>query len=239
MNARDEITVKFQELAEGNLPVKLINAYRGIPIAYTARIIRVEKGNVTFSVNEYQAVCLTLEGKTHIHGERLPEVYRATTVAVDIPQKEATLTEFVGTGRSLGNRLYTRVQPKEPIDVILQVGEHSFAGYLADVSLSGVGVFTLGTYAYGDLDITKGSKAQISFKLPPTHSLIKLQGQITSVVSQPNTAQHRLGLKTLPGSAVEPILLEYVAYRRDELMRELSMIYDTMQREQMKVGKPT
>ena len=51
-----------------------------------------------------------------------------------------------------------------------------------------------------------------------------------------DTNQHRLGCKTFPESSIELLLLDYVALRRDELMRELSVIYSTMRREQLKVA---
>jgi hypothetical protein len=233
----DEILTGLQAFADTNQPVRLINAYRGIPVAYSSRVIVVGAGNAVVGINEYQAVCLALDGKTYIQHPELPEILRARAVAVNIPMKEATLTEFVKAGTSLGNRLYTRVQPKEPIDAEIKVGRHILSCQLVDVSLSGVGVITLGTYTYGDLGAGKGSKVQFYFTLPPTHTPVQLMGQITSVAGTQNSMQHRLGCKTFPDNNVDLLLLEYVALRRDELMRELSMVYATMRREQLKTNR--
>jgi len=230
----DETLSRLQVFADNNRPVRLINAYRGIPVAYSARVIKVGAGNAVFGVNEYQSVCLALEGKTHIQLPDLPEILRARAVAVDVPSKEATLTEFVKAGSSLGNRLYTRVQPKEPIDAEIKIGRHTLPCQLVDISLNGVGVITLGTYTYGDLGAGKGSKVILNFTLPPTHTPVQLTGQVTSVAGAQNSKQHRLGCKTFPDNNADLLLLEYVALRRDELMRELSMVYATMRREQMK-----
>jgi hypothetical protein len=229
----DEILTCLQVFADNNRPVRLINAYRGIPVAYSARVIMVGAGNAVFGVNEYQSVCLALDGKTHIQHPDLPGILRARAVAVDVPLKEATLTEFIKTGSSLGNRLYTRVQPKEPIDAEIKVGRHTLSCQLVDISLNGIGVITLGTYTYGELGARKGSKVQLYFTLPPTHTPVQLMGQITSVAGTQNSKQHRLGCKTFPDNNVDLLLLEYVALRRDELMRELSMVYATMRREQL------
>src|SRR5512136_2971813 len=121
----DEILSRLQFYADNNRPVRLINAYRGIPIAYSARVTAVHAGSAVFDVNEYQAVCLVLDGKTYLQHPDLPEILRARAVAVNIPLKEATLTEFVKAGPSLGQRLYTRVQPREPIDAEIKIGEHT------------------------------------------------------------------------------------------------------------------
>jgi hypothetical protein len=230
----DEILTGLQAFADTNQPVRLINSYRGIPVAYSSRVIAVGAGNGVFGINEYQSVCLALDGKTYIQHPDLPEILRARAVAVNIPLKEATLTEFVKAGTSLGNRLYTRVQPKEPIDAEIKIGRHLLSCQLVDVSLNGVGVITLGTYTYGDLGAGKGSKVQFYFTLPPTHTPVQLMGQITSVADTQNSQQHRLGYKTFPDNNVDLLLLEYVALRRDELMRELSMVYATMRRQQLK-----
>ena len=223
----DSILTWLQECADNNQPVRLINTYRGIPVAYSARAKVVGDGNAVFYVNEYQAVCLALDGKTHLQHPEFPEILRARVVSVDVPSKEVTLTEFAKAGTS-GSRLYTRVQPKEPIEAEIRIRDHAFPGQLADISLNGVGVITIGTYTYGDLDARKGSKVQLFFTLPPTHTLIQLMGQITSVGVSESSKQHRLGCKTFPDDKTDLLLLDYVALRRDELMRELSMVYTAM-----------
>lgn len=229
----DEILTWLKGFADNNRPMRLINTYRGIPVAYSARVNTVDEGNAVFNINEYQAVCLTLDGKTHIQHPELPEILRARAILVNVPLKEVTLTEFVKAGTSVGNRLYTRVQPKEPIEAEIKIGERVVPGQLADISLNGVGVITIGTYTYGDMEARRGSKIWLSFMLPPTHTPVQLIGQITSVVDIENSKQYRLGCKTFPDSNVDLLLLEYVALRRDELMRELSMVYATMRREQL------
>lgn len=230
----DEILAWLQSFAENDQPVRLVNTYRGIPVAYNARVIAVGAGNAVFEVNEYQAVCLALEGKTHLHHPEMPEVLRARAVSVDVPLKGATLTEFVKAGKSLSSRLCTRVQPREPIDAEIRIERDFQPCQLVDISLNGVGVITLGTYTYGELGVDKGTRVQLYFTLPPMHTPVQLAGQVTSVVDTENPLQHRLGCKTFPDNLVDNLLLEYVALRRDELMRELSMVYATMRREQLR-----
>jgi hypothetical protein len=234
MFQNDPILAWLQDCAHSDRPVRLINTYRGIPVAYSSRVISVGTGSAVFGVNEYQAVCLALDGKTHIPHPESSETLRARVISVDVPQKEVTLTEFMKSGSLLGNRLCTRVQPSEPIDAEIRIGSYLFPCQLVDISLNGVGVITLRTYTYGDLRIKKGSRVQLYFTLPPMHMAVQLPGQVTSVVLTQDSNQRRLGCKTFPESNVDLLLLEYVALRRDELMRELSMVYATMRSEQLK-----
>lgn len=229
----DEILTWLKVFADNNRALRLINTYRGIPVAYSARVKSVGEGNAVLSINEYQAVCMALDGKTHVQHPELPEILRARAILVNVPLKEVTLTEFVKAGTSVGKRLYTRVQPRDPIEAEIKIEEQVVPGQLADISLNGVGVITIGTYAYGDMVARRGSKIWLSFMLPPTHTPVQLMGQITSVVDMENSKQYRLGCKTFPDNNVDLLLLEYVALRRDELMRELSMVYVTMRREEL------
>jgi hypothetical protein len=231
MTPLDELMMKFSMIQDVNRPVKLLNSYRGIPISHDARILTISQGYVAFKVHEYQAVCMTLEGRTFIQHPVLPEILQAAPVSVDVGKKEAILTEFVGVGHSIGKRMSSRVQPKEPIDVEIYDGDHRIPGKLADVSTSGVGVFTFATYIYGDLSFEKNTDVYLDLRLPSDPAVLRFQGKITSITHQKGTFLHRLGLRIFPNPAAEPALQHYLAHRQEEITRELENIYQSMVRE--------
>jgi hypothetical protein len=234
MAQKDAITRIFDRLLEQRKPVRLLNTYRGIPITNDARIITISQGYVAFNVHEYQAVCMTLEGKTFVQNELLPEVYQARAVAVDVLTRQAILTEFTGAGNSVGKRMAVRVQPKEPVDVEIYDGKRRIPGKLADISTNGVGVFTFATYIYGELAFEKSENVFIDVRMPANEVILRFEGKITSVAHQKGTFLHRLGVKLFPDSANEPSLLEYVSRRQDEILHELKAIYETMAQDKEK-----
>ena len=234
MAQQDDITRCFSLLIEQRKPVRLINTYRGIPITNEGRIITISQGYVAFGVHEYQAVCMTLEGKTYIQGETLPEVFQARAVAVDVLTKQAILTEFTGVGNSVGKRMAVRVQPKDPTDVEIYDGIRRIPGKLADISTTGVGVFTFATYIYGELTFEKSENVYIDVRMPTSDVILRFEGKITSVAHQKGTFLHRLGVKLLPNPATDPALLQYVSQRQDEVLRELKAIYETMAKDKEK-----
>ncbi len=236
MNLNDDLMNRFGVIHDTQKPLKLINSYRGLPIAYDARVITISQGYVACKVHEYQAVCMALEGKTYIQCDLLPEILQARPVAVDVLKKEAILTEFVGVGQSVGKRAAVRVQPKEPADVEIYDGEHRIPGKLADISSTGVGVFTFATYIYGDLSFTKNSDVFVDVRLPGSDQILRFEGKINSVVHQKGTFLHRLGVKILPNPTAEPVLQQYVGRRQDEVMQELRAIYESMVREKERKG---
>ena len=234
MAHQDNITQIFNMLLEQRKPVVLINSYRGIPVTHEARIITISQGYVAFSVHEYQAVCMTLEGKTFIRSDELPEVYQARAVAVDVVTKQAILTEFTGSGTSVGKRMAARVQPKLPVDVELYDGQHRIPGKLADISTTGVGIFTFATYIYGELAFEKSENVFIDVRMPTSDSIMRFEGKVTSVMHQKGTFLHRLGVKLLPNPATDATLQHYIMQRQEEILQELHAIYETMARDKDK-----
>jgi len=228
MKDLDDVLKQFDVIADQEKPIRLINAYRGMPVSYEANIVTINQGYVALKVHPYQATCMALEGKTHVQSDLLSEVYRAKAVAVDVLKSQAILTEFTGAGGTVGNRMTVRVQPREPIDAEIYDGEHRIPGKLADISSTGVGVFTFATYIYGDLTFEKGGKVFIDFRLPIAESIVRCQGKITSLVHQAGTFLHRLGLQITAIPASEPVLLQYVAMRQEEILEELKRVYKSM-----------
>ena len=234
MAQQDEITRIFTGLLEQQKPARLLNTYRGIPITNEARIITISQGYVAFTVHEYQAVCMTLEGKTFVQSDLLPEVYQARAVAVDVLTKQAILTEFAGVGTTVGNRMAARVQPKEPADVEIYDGKRRIPGKLADISTVGVGVFTFATYIYGELSFEKNENVFLDVRMPISAEILRFEGTITSVMHQKGTFLHRLGVKLTSNPATDEVLLQYITQRQNEILRELKAIYETMARDKEK-----
>ncbi len=228
MKDLDDVMKQFEAIAAQEKPIHLINSYRGIPVSYEASIVTINQGYVALKVHPYQATCMALEGKTHVQSDLLPEVYRAKAVAVDVLKSQAILTEFAGVGGTVGNRMTARVQPREPIDAEIYDGEHRIPGKLADISPTGVGVFTFATYIYGDLTFEKGGKVFVDFRLPTSEPVIRCQGKITSLVHQAGTFLHRLGLQITATPSSEPLLQQYVALRQEEILDEMKRVYKSM-----------
>lgn len=234
MANHDDISQLFASLQEQRKPVRLINTYRGIPISNEAQVITISQGYVAFRVHEYQAVCITLEGKTFVQSDLLPEVYQARAVAVDVLTRQAILTEFSGVGTAIGKRMAVRVQPKEPTDVEIYDGGRRIPGKLADISASGMGVFTFATYIYGELSFEKSENVFIDVSMTSNESILHCEGKVTSVAHQKGSFLHRLGVKLHPDPATELVLEQYVSQRQDEVLRELKAIYVTMAQDKEK-----
>jgi len=216
----------------------LINTYKGLTISDDAQIIDNSQGYVTLRVNELQAACLALDGKTYIQNELLPRIYKAHVVTVDMIKKETVLTEFTSAGQSIGKRISNRVRPREPVEVEICCGEHHITGKIADISSKGLGVYTFAAYIYGELPFTKNSDISIAMKLPGSENIVRVPGKVTNIVKQQGTLLHRLGIRVLSNRKSGSQLRAYVTKRQKEITRELKAIYEAMCQEPQSRFRP-
>jgi hypothetical protein len=224
----DEVMQGFESAFQQGRPLHLLNTYRGIPVVHDAKIIMLNQGYLALTVHPYQATCMALENKTYIQADFSQDLFLAKTVALDVAKRQAIVTEFSRAPHSIGKRLAIRVQPKEPINAEIYDGEHRIPGKLADISSTGVGVFTFATYIYGDLSFEKDADVVVDFRMPTSGSILRYQAKVTSVVHQPGTFMHRLGLQIKPNPSADTLLKQYVTLRQEEILQELQLIYDSM-----------
>lgn len=236
MEPHDNVMRMFHMLLSAGEPLTLLNNYRGFPVAHKATILTLEQGYVAIGIHEHQAVSMALEGKTFIQNGRLPEVVRASVMAVDVVKKRAVLTEFEPAGGEIGKRKTIRVFPREPLEADIVDGRRRLSGKIADISTSGVGVFTFAAYVYGDLSFELDKEVFVDFRLPTTDSVVRFHGVVTSVADKQDAHLHRLGVHIFPNPEIQPLLDAYVQQRKEETERELTLIYQSMCQEKVIQG---
>ncbi len=232
MDTLDEILKSFATIQERDRPLWLLNTYRGIPVSHPAKVLDVSQTQVSVSIHEHQAISMLIEGKTYLQSDYLPEVIRADSVRVDVSNKQALLSEFVGVGDAVGKRAFTRVQPEAPIDAEIYDGQRRIGGQIADMSVGGLGIFTFAATIYGDLSFEKGKEVFVDFKLPAMEEVLRFQGVVTSILQGAETFQYRLGVQIFINPEAEPLLQEYIARRRVEILEELQEKYESVRQEE-------
>ena len=236
MQLQDNVMRLFHMLLSAGESVTLLNNYRGFPVEHQATILTLEQGYVAIGIHEHQAVSMALEGKTFVQNPRLPEVIRALVMAVDVVKKRAVLTEFEPVGNDIGRRREIRVFPREPLEAVIYDGHYRLSGKIADISTSGVGVFTFAAYIYGDLSFELDKEVYVDFRLPNTDAIVRFQGAVTSVADKQDAQLHRLGVHIFPNPEVQPLLEGYIKQRKEETERELTLIFQSMCQERVAQG---
>jgi hypothetical protein len=222
-----KIFSSFWSIFQQQQSVMLLNIFHGLPIFYPARISMISKDTVALSVHPYQAVCVIRDKKTYIQSELLPFALLAHPISVDIANDEVILGHF-SVENHFTKRSTMRVQPKEPIPVVISIGGQQIPAALSDISIKGVGIFTFGAVVPLELALDRLQEVQLSISLPGNSQPIILNGHMTSAQHQKGTLQNRIGLQTTSFPEAEPILMNYIKTRRSEIMDELDNLYQEM-----------
>jgi hypothetical protein len=230
----DNLLAVLQKLMEADLPVKLLNHYRGLPVSYDAQIIAIDQGALTLRVHRDQAVCIVLENRAcllevlPVAGRRLPASFWAEVVSLDLAKKQVVLAEFSRAGRDVDRRRAVRLQPEELIGVDMEVGGIHFTGKLADISVTGLGIFSFGTYVFSEHLIARNAEITLECRLPVVDALLQVKGKAVHAASQRESFMQRVGIRIQADQEARQVLQQYIELRKEELLRELSFIYDSM-----------
>ncbi len=226
MFAAKDIWEIMQYLEKTGQPVRLLNNYKGIPIAYEATIVQETPDGFIAQVNKYQNVCMEIEKVTYIQSEVFPTVIRAQILSVDIVQAIALLGEFSIAPDNIGAREAVRVQPKEPIQVVLTSTTRKMRGTLVDISVSGIGITIVTSFLYNP-DLVKKANVAVELKLPVDNGTLKVQGTFASVLSK-RSGNFRLGVVLNTDANTRQVIARFVAGRQAEILREMRSYYDAL-----------
>ncbi len=211
----------IQNIEEVMKEVLLLNFHRSLPFTTRARFRAVKGDTVVFEVEPPTSVCLMDQVETWVLGGDFFEALHAQVAFFDIVSGTVGLTEFSSVGPQFGNRRVVRVEPAQPVAVEIRRGELSVAGRLVNISMSGLRVDVAGVLDCGGF--YSGQKVDCLVHLP--EGTVTIEGKIHATSS---TLNHPCALSvvySLHGAALF-LVMQYIAVRRAELVREVQQMYE-------------
>jgi len=169
---------------------------------------------------------MELERFTYIPGSPLGFTLKGRVASLDFPATLATLTNFERASETAARRTMTRVQPKEPLDVMLVYQGQKMRGSLADISTNGIGVFMMSAYFRNPGLLRKSEQVQMVIRLPGEKGINEVRMIGTILYVNPDKGSYRLGLNTNPESYAKTLVGDYINVRQAEILRELRSLYD-------------
>jgi hypothetical protein len=154
-------------LVEAQEKIRLLNIYKGVPIAYEAALAQAGESSLVFNTTPYQIVCMYRDKVTHLQCAALSGVVRAQVQALEPANLLAELCDFAPVPEGVGDRREVRVQPEEPLQSELftpGMGE-AFHAELADLSLEGLAVYIPRRNFYPTV-YRRGVKIKATLRLP-------------------------------------------------------------------------
>ncbi len=226
MNLYDEILHILQQHAQMQQEVGFINEYKGVPVANRAQIVSCEGPEVTFKTGPEQLVCMHLEQQVYIASDRLPSVVRAGVADLNFAAGLARLSHFAYTNETIGKRICVRVHPETAIPVVIASKNRKLMGNLADISETGLGVYTLGAYLFNIGVLQRDSVVRLTLQLSPGEPDIILNGTINNIAKEQDS--FRLGIIISPDEATRSQISAFVTERQEEILDELHQLYQEL-----------
>jgi hypothetical protein len=216
--ALDPIINDLRYVMETRQELDILNFYKSFPVTCKARVESIEHDGALLKVEPPGSVCLEDQEQTIVLSRGLPEAVQARVVAFDLPSGELRLDNFAYVGPNFGERMITRVQPGETINVGLQVDESQppVSGTLVDVSLNGVGVTVPGaTFQRGEV---------VDLTLPLPEGQVTLPGKVLNLTETPGQPV-RLSIGFTRNAQEIAMVVRYVKSRRTEILAEVEAMY--------------
>jgi len=167
----------FRQIYQDQGSIRLMNVYKGIPIATSGMILAVDPDSITVHTEKSQVVSMYHDKQTFIQTELLNTVYRASIESIDFKNVNAVLTNFQVADDQIGKRTQVRVVPSDPIRSLVKTSEIRTInqGTLADISQNGLAIF-IRSEDFSPVVYKPGVKINIFLKFPlPVRQTAKLQ----------------------------------------------------------------
>ncbi|NLG96302.1 MAG: PilZ domain-containing protein [Chloroflexi bacterium] len=224
--AVDPIITDLQYVMETGQELDILNFHKSFPITSKARVERIEGDTVDLKVQPPGSIILEAQEQTIILSRGLPEAVRARIISFDLLSGLLRLSDFAYVGSNFGDRMIARVEPEDTIVIEIESEDHKEQGTLADVSLSGVGVYVTRT------SLQRGQVVQLTLPLP--EGKVTLPGKILNISQTPEN-QQRLSIGFTRNAQEIAVIMRYIKDRRTEILSEIERMYERSYR--MKVAQ--
>ncbi len=218
---KEAIIKGFELIEKERKEVKLVNFHKGVLLKYDASISCMSNDKATFNIHKYQTAALEDEKRTYIKSEIFPKMIKASVVTVYPKELKVTLTDFAYVDSSPENRLFMRIQPKVPIEVVIQDKNYKTRGQIVDISIASIAAYVAKTRKF-----KQNAKVDIYLKLPSirqnTFTEVNVQG-IIIIVSGEELDFNKLVIEIFPDPYNEPLIGQYISQRQAEIVREVKI----------------
>lgn len=250
----------LEQAVRNQSEIRLLNIFKGLPISYDARVNFIGGSEIQVQSNVYQIACLYFQRETYLLGEDLPFILHSQVVNLHLGREEATLANLEAADKGIGDRMQIRVEPEEPMVVVVRFEGSSseFHALLADISAEGAGIY-FEDYMFPSRLCQRGNEISATFSLPdtiaqkikklPTRPLregritgsltqselpkgqdgrvaITTSGKIVSALRDFPFSRYRVGLKLHFRDLSRAAILQYIAQRQTEIIRDLGILSD-------------
>ena len=212
----DEGTILTLLDANSDQLLRVEMLYQGVPVHHEGTLLTAADGVASVHLGSGREVLVEVDDEVMISAPFLERPVLAKVTEVNGRDGEVALCGFHFSGHAASTRSELRVQPDEPLPVVLRVRKLEAEGMVIDISVSGL---ALSLEELGDLK--ERDWVHLDMELPRGDGVEKVmvRGEVTRISQRKNSFRVGLTLKNAP--KVEELLAEYVTGRQAEVIRQV------------------
>lgn len=209
--------ININNLTDPKIHLTVAGFYRGIPIQQDGQVIKFEQDELYVSVKDERMYACT-GGQVYLFAGTQPEPIHAALETAVSSGRLLVLKQVEACWRAWQDRQEERVQPKNPLHVLLRCRRRSFRAVLDNLSVGGAGLLV--ERACEPLLSEAGTRVVLTF--PPACGLALKSLLAQTAYCEPVTGSLvRVGLTLLPTHREAAALQAYFRQRKSEILEEL------------------
>ncbi len=202
-------------------PLKLLNIYKGLPISTQSKILKMEEDKIIVTAEKIQKFVMEMEKEVVLQSAHLPGDIHAEVHFIDSGRPLAILKNLEMMKTSINNRKHTRVTVTSRLPITLKIDKSHYTGYVHDISINSIAIlFNSDKF---EENVLKGSRAEVSFKLPwqNDEGFVNITLQASVLFNRNEKEFHKVVVLLEPDDTGESYIFDYIYKRQKELIREI------------------
>ncbi|WP_457598708.1 PilZ domain-containing protein [Hydrogenimonas sp.] len=208
-------------IMSNQLPMKLLNIYKGLPISTPTKILKMEEDKIIVTAEKIQKFVMESEKEVVLQSAHLPSDVHADVHFVDNNRPLAILKHLKTMKTSINNRKHTRVTVTSRLPITVKLGKSHYTGYVHDISINSIAIF-FNADKFDENEL-KEREAEVSFKLPweNEEGFVNISVRATVLFNRNEKAFHKVVVLLEPDDLSESYIFDYIYKRQKELIREI------------------
>ena len=215
----EEPSILMGDYAQSDRSMTLTKQFRGLELSQPVRLLEARPERATLQATNPTLVPL-LEGSVTLHSQAFSTSIVGRVKNMNYTDGIFHLADF--SVQDWKQRQSERVQPKEPTYITLRCRQKEARLCLEDISTIGMGVFA-GSDIHRSFRVQPGLMVHLDFQVF-LYLFENLEGRIL-YFHRVGQSVEKLGLRLYPSSKQRRSLEQYIAFRRQEILDEVSQIY--------------
>ncbi len=198
--------------------LSILIPYKALLLNREVRTIKIGKDHIVVQVPDQQ-ICSTIRERVFLVTSSSPHGMVANVRDIDFQKGIITLTNLNFFESPWYERKSERVEPRNPISIIISMANHRLRGRLENLSLHGLGALLYTKYI-SQIPAKIGETLKVEIDLGNAIPVMRMRTKLIAVCPLGHYLTH-LGFEMQPQRTQKKIISEYINSRKHDIISEI------------------